>query len=104
MVNPNPDPVTGIFIFSVESEKHTSLSSFCLSVSLPSVYSAFFVFLTKKTKHRCAFYVRCMLQRAQCCCVTWKESLAGERGAIGLSVLQKWMVEGRGLGVRSTGV
>lgn len=34
----------------------------------------------------------------------WKESLAGERGAMGLSVLQKWMVEGRGLGVSSTGV
>jgi len=42
------------------------------------------------------------LQRAQC--ITWKESLAGERGAMGLSVLQKWMVEGRGLGVSSTGV
>lgn len=36
--------------------------------------------------------------------VTWKESLAGERGAMGLSVLQKWMVEGRGLGVSRTGV
>lgn len=34
----------------------------------------------------------------------WKESLAGERGAMGLSVLQKWMVEGRGLGVNRTGV
>lgn len=36
--------------------------------------------------------------------ITWKESLAGERGAMGLSVLQKWMVEGRGLGVNKTGV
>lgn len=34
----------------------------------------------------------------------WKESLAGERGAMGLSVLQKWMVEGSGLGVNRTGV
>lgn len=36
--------------------------------------------------------------------VTWKESLAGERGAMGLSVLQKWIVEGRALGVNKTGV
>lgn len=36
--------------------------------------------------------------------ITWKESLAGDRGAMGLSVLQKWMVEGRGLGVNRTGV
>lgn len=36
--------------------------------------------------------------------ITWKESFAGERGAMGLSVLQKWMVEGRGLGVNKTGV
>lgn len=36
--------------------------------------------------------------------VTWKDSFAGERGAMGLSVLQKWMVEGRALGVSSTGV
>lgn len=34
----------------------------------------------------------------------WKESFAGERGAMGLSVLQKWMVDGSGLGVSSTGV
>lgn len=36
--------------------------------------------------------------------LTWKESLAGLRGAMGLSVLQKWMVDGRGLGVNNTGV
>ncbi len=36
--------------------------------------------------------------------LTWKESLAGLRGAIGLSVLQKCMVDGSGLGVNSTGV
>lgn len=36
--------------------------------------------------------------------VTWKESLAGDRGAMGLSVLQKWIVEGRALGVNKTGV
>lgn len=34
----------------------------------------------------------------------WKESFAGERGAMGLRVLQKWMVDGSGLGVSSTGV
>lgn len=30
--------------------------------------------------------------------------MAGERGAMGLSVLQKWIVEGRALGVNKTGV
>lgn len=35
---------------------------------------------------------------------TWKESLAGLRGAIGLRVLQKWMLGGSELGVSSTGV
>lgn len=35
---------------------------------------------------------------------TWKESLAGLRGAIGLRVLQKWMLGGNELGVSSTGV
>lgn len=47
----------------------------------------------------------CWLVSAQMAgCITWKESLAGERGAMGLSVLQKWMVEGSGLGVNRTGV
>lgn len=42
-------------------------------------------------------------------CLTWKSvlapcSLAGLRGATGLRVLQKWMLESKGLGVSKMGV
>lgn len=49
------------------------------------------------------------LMEGMCTCAlpldgNWKESLAGLRGAIGLRVLQKWMLGGSELGVSSTGV
>ena len=48
-------------------------------------------------------------KRQTCGCFTWKSvlapcSLAGLRGATGLRVLQKWILESRGLGVSKMGV